>query len=324
MTKTRQLTATIFAVLIIVLLLPNTKAHAQASAAFLSANGTGTACSITAPCSTVSAAISAVVTGGIIYCLGTGEYFANGATINKTLTIDCPGSSIDAGASDGLIINGAGIVVRLRNFSLRGFGAFSTSEGSIGINFVDGAALHVENVDISGVWKSPAIGIKFAPTTAAKLFVSNSSISDSGTGTVGGGIVVSPSGSGSARVIVERTTITNNVFGIAADGSGSTGGIKMIVTDSVTSGNTQDGIIAVTQSGGASIGVMVKNTKTVNNAFGIRSLGPNVTVRVDSSSAIGNGTGLSFGGGGALLSYGNNNVDANGTDGSFSGPVPLH
>jgi hypothetical protein len=316
------LLATSFALLIIFLLLPNTKAHAQIDA-FLSASGIGTTCSITSPCSSVSAAISAVMTGGTIYCLGTGEYFANSATINKTLTIDCPGSSIEAGIADGLVINGAGIIVRLRNFSLHGFGALSSGEGSIGINFVNGGALHVENVDISGVGQSPAIGIKFAPTTAAKLYVSNSSISDSGTGTVGGGIVVSPSGSGSARVIVERTTITNNVFGIAVDGSGSTGGINMTVTDSVTSGNTQDGIIATTPGGGAPIGIMVKNSKSVNNAFGIRSLGPNVTVRASNSTIIGNSTGLSFSGGGALLTFGNNEVQANGTNGAFSGPVGL-
>jgi hypothetical protein len=70
-------------------------------------------------------------------------------------------------------------------------------------------------------------------------------------------------------------------------------------------------------------GVYVKNTKSVNNAFGIRSIGPNVTVRVDGSAAIGNSTGLSFSGGGALLTAGNNMVRTNGTDGAFSGPVAL-
>jgi hypothetical protein len=61
----------------------------------------------------------------------------------------------------------------------------------------------------------------------------------------------------------------------------------------------------------------------VNNAFGIRSIGPNVTVRVDGSAAIGNSTGLSFSGDGALLTAGNNMVRTNGADGAFSGPVAL-
>jgi hypothetical protein len=91
----------------------------------------------------------------------------------------------------------------------------------------------------------------------------------------------------------------------------------------VIGGNAQDGIIATTPRGGAPIGIMVKNSKTVNNAFGIRLLGPNVTVRASNSTITGNGTGLSFGGGGALLTFGNNEVRANGCDGSFSRSVGL-
>ena len=97
----------------------------------------------------------------------------------------------------------------------------------------------------------------------------------------------------------------------------------MTIADSMIGGNTQDGIIAVTPGGGAPIGVYVKNTKSVNNAIGIRSIGPNLTVRVDGSSVIGNGTGLSFGSGGALLTFGNNAVQANGSNGAFSGSVGL-
>jgi hypothetical protein len=68
---------------------------------------------------------------------------------------------------------------------------------------------------------------------------------------------------------------------------------------------------------------MVTNTKSVINAFGIRSLGPNVTVRVGDSTITGNGTGWSFSGGGSLLTYGTNKVQANGTDGAFSGSIGL-
>ena len=118
-------------------------------------------------------------------------------------------------------------------------------------------------------------------------------------------------------------TVNGNAFGIAADGTGSTAGINMTIADSMIGGNSQDGIIAVTQSGGAPIGVMVTNTKSVNNTFGIRSIGPNVTVRVGDSTITGNGAGLSFSGGGALLTYGTNKVQANGADGAFSGPVAL-
>jgi hypothetical protein len=139
----------------------------------------------------------------------------------------------------------------------------------------------------------------------------------------GGGIVVKPRPGGSAQVALKRVTVNGNAFGIVADGTGSTGGINMTIADSMVANNAKDGIIATTPSGGASIGVYVKNTQSVNNAFGIRSLGTNVAVRVDGSSIIGNTTGLSFSAGGALLTAGNNMVRANGSDGSFSGQVGL-
>lgn len=97
----------------------------------------------------------------------------------------------------------------------------------------------------------------------------NSLISDNAVGSIGGGIVIGPQSSGSARVLLERVMVANNVFGIAADGTGSTGGINMTIADCVSSGNSMDGIIAVTPTGGAPIGVYVKNTKSANNTFGI-------------------------------------------------------
>jgi hypothetical protein len=114
----------------------------------------------------------------------------------------------------------------------------------------------------------------------------------------------------SARVNLKRITVNGNAFGIAADGTGSTAGINMTIADSMVGGNAQDGIIAVTPSGGAPIGVLVTNSESVNNAIGIRSIGPNVTVRVKNSDIAGNGTGLSLSSGGALLTFGNNAVRA--------------
>jgi hypothetical protein len=256
--------------------------------------------------------------------------------------------SVQAGPSDvvtleGLRLNGAGAinlasgghlhVVRcvLTNGNVSGvvvirFVPNSASKLSVTdtvIN-INGSALHIENVKIYGVNSSPAVGIKFSPLgSGSQLIVTDTVITNNGSGSTGGGIVTSPQSGGNARVSLQRVAVAHNAFGIAADGTGSTGGINMTIKESDIAGNTQDGIIAVTPSGGAPIGVMVKNTKSVNNSIGIRSIGPNVTVRVDGSTVTGNGTGLSFSGGGALLTYGNNAVNANGADGAFSGPVAL-
>ena len=152
--------------------------------------------------------------------------------------------------------------------------------GAGGVRFNSGAHLHVVRCVITNSSVSGHAGIRFQPNSASKLSVTDTVISNKGSGT-GGGIVINPTAGGTAQVALERVTVNGNVFGIAADGTNSTAGINMTIADSMIGGNSQDGIIAVTPSGGAPIGVMVKNTKSVNNAFGIRSIGPNVTVRVD-------------------------------------------
>jgi hypothetical protein len=77
---------------------------------------------------------------------------------------------------------------------------------------------------------------------------------------------------------------------------------------------------AVTPSGGVPIGVCVENTKSVNNAFGIRLLVPNVTVRVGGSIRRHRQQHWpDFSGGGALLTAGNNMVQ----HGALSGPAGL-
>jgi hypothetical protein len=306
MTKIALLSTSLAAML--VALLPATPAQALDNKTFLSSTGSGTLCTRAAPCSSVNAAVAATAAGGEINCLDSGPPGFFGGNINKSITIDCAGT---AASFSGFTVNGAGIVVRIRNLSI------------IGIDFSDGAALFVENCVIQNfATVNTAAGIKFRPSAAgAKLVVSDTVLSNNGSGSTGGGIVVTPGGS--AQVALNRVTVANNIFGIAADGTDSTGGINMTISDSEVAGNSQDGIIAVTPGDGAPIGVMVKNTRSVNNAIGIRSIGAGVTVRVSNSTVIGNSTGLSFGSAGALLSFGNNDVQANGANGAFSGSVGL-
>lgn len=162
-------------------------------------------------------------------------------------------------------------------------------------------------------------GIYFAPTGGGKLIVTDSIVSAVGDGNAGGGIVVKPSPGGTAQVMIERARISGNTFGIAADGSGSTGGINVSVKDSTLASNLKDGLVATTSAGHAPIGVMMSNTASTNNGYGIRAIGPNVTVRVSDSDLAGNGTGLAATGGGALLTLGRNAVRANGANGAFTG-----
>ena len=181
----------------------------------------------------------------------------------------------------------------------------------------------MENCLFTNTPNGGAAGILFEPASAgAQLAVTDSLFTNNGSGT-GGGIVIVPQPGGTAQAVLSRVTVEKNAFGIAVDGSQSTGGINLTIADSVITGNSQDGIVATTSAGHAPIGVLVTGTKSANNAFGIRAIGPNVTVRVGDSTITGNGTGLAFTSGGALLSYGTNKVQANGTNGAFSGSVGL-
>jgi hypothetical protein len=317
MTKTRHL----FAGLTVALAswLAAGSAYAQNAHSWVSAStGSGTACTRAAPCLTLAIAQSATGAGGVISVLDSGDTTPGTVTITKSLTIRAEG--VDGGATVtfafGFWIDvqaGATDVVTLEGLHLNGGG---------GVQFNSGGQLHIVRCVITNGNGSGNAGISFRPNSASKLSVTDTVISNEGSST-GGGIVINPQSGGSAQVNLERVTVNGNAFGIAADGSNSTAGVNMTIADSMIGGNSQDGIIATTPSGGAPIGVMVTNSKSVNNNFGIRSLGPGVTVRVGDSTITGNGTGLAFSGGGALLTYGTNKVQANGSVGAFSGAVAL-
>ena len=244
--------------------------------------------------------------------------------ITHSIIIDCQAAHLvllPINNATAFTVNvAASDVVTLRGIDFESAQEQGFAPGISGVNFGGSGSLHIQNCTFRNFTTS---GITFAPNAAAKLFVTDSLFEFNGSASTGGGIIVQPQGSGSALAMLDRVRVNQNTFGIAFDGSGSTTGINATVADSVTSGNKQDGVVATTSTGHAPIGVYVKNSKSANNTFGIRSLGPNVTVRVDGSGVTGNGTGLAFGSGGALLSFGNNAVQANGTNGVFSGPVAL-
>ena len=315
MTRTRNLFAAL--TLALASLLPAGSAYALNSHSWVSSTGTGNACTRLAPCADFDTAQTATLAGGVISLLDPSnipDFFI----ITKSLTIRAEG--VDGGAA---LTNSSGLFIRIAaaatdSVTLEGLHATGLSS----VQFLSGKELHIVGCVFQYQTVAGGYGIKFSPNSASKLSVTDTVITNMGSGT-GGGIVINPQPGGIAQVALERVTVNGNAFGIAADGSNSTDGINMTIADSMIAGNAQDGIIATTSSGGAPIGVMVTNTKSVNNAFGIRSLGPNVTVRVKNSDVMGNATGLSFSGGAVLATYGNNAVNANVVNGAFSGSIPL-
>jgi hypothetical protein len=300
----------VFACLCIVLAFAAaTPAYAQNFHSYVSGNGSGTTCTFLAPCSDLQAAVGATSAGGEVSCLAGGPENVNlfNLTVDRSITIDCAGVSAGQYA---VLINAPGVVVTLRNLTIGTFGA----GGSQGIHFQNGEALFVEHCVIDN-WKSgPGIGINFAPSATAKLHVSDSVIKNNGLPASGGGIIIQPSGSASAHVVIERTTVENNTYGIFANNTGGTGTILLHIKDSTVANSTVNGISAFTAGSTTAI-VIDHSSSLINGGSGILSQGSGGLVFLTDTTVMSNVTGLSAAGGGTIFSYGNNRLTGNVSDG---------
>jgi hypothetical protein len=243
------------------------------------------------------------------------DYYGGAIAITQSITIDCAGG---VGGSFGAItVDGAGIVVRLRNLTFN-----DLENGRTGIDARNMAALYVENCVIAN-YNSSTLSIKFEPSANAQLFISNSVISEnglSGSNPASGGVYIVPASGMTAIVSIDRSQINGNIFGIIADGT-SGGTIKGTITDSVISGNSQNGITA--SSSGTSVVLQVdRSTVASNGNHGLVAGGSGAGMLVSNTNVFNNGGGLYTTGSGGLYSYGNNHVNGNkGNDGSFTGTI---
>lgn len=301
------------------LLLASGSAFAQATRTWVSGVGDdANPCSRTAPCKTWAGAISKTAAGGIISCLDPAGY--GSVTITKSMTISCKhveGSSL-ASSTTGITVNGAGINVVLRGLDIDG--SPPTSPGLNGIRYLQGASLIVEDCIIRnfGGAAPNGYGILVNNTSlVAELHVTGTRITGNGTGTNGAGIQIAPSGSGSARVTINDSILSNNVVGIRADSAGTSGQVHVTVTNSTAAGAPYHGFVAL--GAGGQVRMMLNQVVSTNNlGEGVRSVGANAAIRIGSSVVAANGTGLVASGGGQILSYGNNQVNGNTSDGSAS------
>jgi len=297
---------------ILCVLLKATSVEAQATRTWVSGVGDdANPCSRTAPCKTFAGAISKTVAGGEINCLDPGGFGA--VTITRSITIDCKGTfgSILAAGTNGVNINDAGttpgtIVVNLKHLSING-----ANSGLIGINFISGLSLHLDNVTIENFNSGTAVGLRFAPSNAGARFlhVNDSYIWNNGIPpSTGGGILIQPTAAGAQAVaVINNTAVEFGAGGIIANAT--TAGVVMTVNKSRVAHNRGGGI---TSSNGAR--TMVTDTVVIDNSgIGVSSA-TGSTVRIFHSTIFGNQTGV--GGGATILSYKNNAINGNGADGT--------
>jgi hypothetical protein len=302
-------------------------AHAQATRTWVSGVGDdANPCSRTAPCKTFAGAISKTATGGEINCLDPGGFGA--VTITKSISIICDyteGGVLVAGAGvSGIIVNGTGIDVFLSGLDFNGAGSATN-----GIRFLNGGSLHVRNSIIRNFRATNGLGISFAPSAAAaELYVTDTIIADNGTGSTGAGILVQPTGTGSAIVSLRNVNIQDNASdGIRVDSTGNTGTrTTVMISNSEIAGNGGTAVNVVAAAGTTPTSVVVRETVLSSNGVGLIANGGNATVRASGNTIIGNGIGVSVTNSAAIFSYGDNVLDANPdnittNNGSFSGAV---
>jgi hypothetical protein len=300
----------------VALLIASTGAHAQATRTWVSGVGDdANPCSRTAPCKTFAGAISKTATGGIINTLDPGGYGA--VTITKSITIEGSAgveSSILASGVNGVIVNGAGIVVVLRNLQISG--APPTSPGTNGVHFINGASVTIDNCDIQGFTSASAgngNAVLMDPSVAGtyRLNIINSHLHDNGAGSDGGGLRVRPTGANTfAFATVHHTDITgNNGYGVLSRdrsfvtvsesniSSNLRSGINLVTTGTIGETVVHDSILAdngsvnsgseagVTSNGAASFVYIIGNTFTQSEAALRRLNGGHINSAGDNRSA---------------------------------------
>jgi hypothetical protein len=256
-------------------------------------------CSRTAPCKTISGALSKTATGGEINILDPGGFGA--VTITKAITID------GIGITGGMLASGiSGITVNIttnlpsdrviiRNVEINGNNA---AGGFNGIRFLDGTQLTVENVTISN-FTGNGIFINTANSTTTMLH-------NVATDNIGGSAVNVNTSGGEAAVVIDKCRLRGTTEGVHVLANG-----RVVVRDSVITRGT----IGVRTSGANSIIHLVNDVISMCTTGLQASAGSSINV---SDSVIAqNTTGVSANGG-EMNSFAGNSLMKNTTPGTFT------
>jgi hypothetical protein len=293
----RRLTVLVFAIAAFATA-PN--AFAQATRTWVSGVGDdANPCSRTAPCKTFAGAISKTATGGEIDALDPGGFGT--VTITKSITIDGTGTlaSILSAGTNGIVVNGANIVVKIRGISINGVNG-SVSPGLNGVRIVNARSVRLEDVDIFGFSQN---GVTWENTASGRLFITRSDIHNNNAN----GVRFQPSAAGGVATVSDSTLSNNQVGMFARDAA-----TAAVLSDVVVSDNTSQGVRAQSNAK-----VNVESSIVDGNGTGI-SADTNATIRVSNSAIVSNTTGISAVGGAQIISRENNTLRDNGTDGTFT------
>jgi hypothetical protein len=301
-----------------------TPGHAQATRTWVSGVGDDASpCSRTAPCKTFAGALSKTTAAGEINCLDSGGFGA--VTITKALTINCEGviAGIVVSGTNAINVNAPGAVVVLKGLDIEGVGS-----GLAGINIIAAAAVQIHNSIIRdfNAGAGNGWGIRAMPTAATKVDVTNTIVSNSGSATTGGGILIRPAGAGTVTGVLSQVKIlNNNGNGLVVDGSTSAGTqMEVVLRDSVVVGNAVTGVLVTTAAGNTPSRIAIDRTTVAGSNTGVSSTGSGADITIGFSMVSANNTGLSFIAPAELRSYQTNQIRGNIlNNGASSSVIPL-
>jgi hypothetical protein len=293
-----------------------TPAAAQATRTWVSGVGDDVnPCSRTAPCKTFAGAISKTAAGGEINCLDPGGFGA--VSIIKSMTIACQYTE------GGALAGGNGITFNMPATTdvgfIRGLDIFGVNPPTNGVRFVNNGTLHIEDCTIRRFNASGSFGVSFQPSGTSAMFINRTTIAENGNGATGGGILIQPTSTGNAKVVLDHVNVENNAsVGIRIDSSSNTGtgGITVVIQNTNLNGNAA-GLTIVNPPATNTIGIMMTDSSVSNNnGPAIVGNGTGITMRTGNTTITGNVSGVTAAGGAQLLTYGNNRLIQNPSSGA--------
>ncbi len=273
------------------------------------------ACTLAAPCRTLTEALTQTSSGGEVLVLDSGDYDPVSITQSVSI-IAAPGAhaSIQVASGNGIAVNGSGIKVILRGLFVRGAG------GDHAVYFQAGASLHISHSEFVGM----SGRVLNMTASSGKLFVADSAFRNNA-----GGPTVDESASSAQATFVNVQSLDNTGRGINIEAGTATLRDVVVANNggygiAATAGASIDVERATVRSNYAGFAIYGSGTKATITNTTVTHNGDGVTV-TDSATAVVSGTTITRNGGlgvylagGTMKSPGDNIVAENGTNVSGS------
>ena len=295
----------------------STTASAQSTRTWVSGVGDDlNPCSRTAPCKTFTGALANTLPGGEINCLDAGGF--GSVTITQAGSIICDnveaGVLVASGADGITVAAGSGDAVTISGLDIHGVSGALT-----GIRLTSAGSLRISNTRVRGFTTATSYGVTLTPTNLiSATFMENVTVSNNGSFTGGGGVLVSPASNASISLSVKHALVQNNGFvGLRMDTVGKVSAGAYVTIDDSSFSSDSTGLTVKSPFGTGVSSLTVVNSTFTRNAFGV-SVNTTYAPYFGNNTITDNSTGLLLNGSSPAISFGNNNLGGNTTDGAFT------